>query len=571
MQNIFTAEKFGRTRNYVRSHKILSLIALVVVLYSGYKVYDWTFGTGTVTRYVLASVERGTIVSSVSGTGQVSASSQIDLKARASGNVVYVMPVNGKTVPAGTLIAQIDTRDALNSLESARIAYQKLVEPANKVTVLQAENAVADAVDSEVKSYSDGFVTVTSSLVDFSSVLSLLDEQLNSYQGGKGALNDSMVRAYGDSANDYRKTALNSFYAAKNKYDANQTLFKSMSRDSSTSSIAVLVSQTYDTAQAVARVTKDARSLIDFIQSSQGELPTSLATAQSNLVTQGDKANADVQSLLSAKSAIDGAARQIRDKRESLAKIRAGADTLDVQAEELSLQQKEFSYQDYFVRAPFDGVLAKLSVRKNESTSGGSSVGTFISKQKIADISLNEVDVAKVKIGQPATLTFDAIDGLTITGKVVEVDLVGTVSSGVVNYNVKIAFDLDDARVRSGMSVSASIVTDTKQDVLLVSNSAVKVQGSNNYVEVLDNTNASSTDSQGVTSSLPPRQQNVTVGISNDTDTEIVSGLKEGEMVVTRTITSTAKTTTQSAPSILNATGGSRNSGAGALRAGPGR
>ncbi|MDD5433706.1 MAG: hypothetical protein PHE77_03610, partial [Candidatus Pacebacteria bacterium] len=59
----------------------------------------------------------------------------------------------------------------------------------------------------------------------------------------------------------------------------------------------------------------------------------------------------------------------------------------------------------------------------------------------MAEISLNEVDVAKVKIGQRAIITFDAIDELEITGKVEDVDTIGTVSQGVVSYNVKIIFD----------------------------------------------------------------------------------------------------------------------------------
>ena len=98
----------------------------------------------------------------------------------------------------------------------------------------------------------------------------------------------------------------------------------------------------------------------------------------------------------------------------------------------------------------------------------------LITKQKIAEISLNEVDAAKVKVGQKVTLTFDAIDGLSITGEVSEIDALGTVSQGVVTYGVKIAFDTQDERVKSGMSVSAAIITDVKQNVLLVPNAAVK-------------------------------------------------------------------------------------------------
>jgi multidrug efflux pump subunit AcrA (membrane-fusion protein) len=73
------------------------------------------------------------------------------------------------------------------------------------------------------------------------------------------------------------------------------------------------------------------------------------------------------------------------------------------------------------------------------------------------------------------------------------------------------------------MSVSVAIITDTKQDVLLVPNSAIKSNGNGSYVEILiGNT---------------PQSQVVQIGLSNDTMTEIISGLQEGEKVVTQTIT----------------------------------
>lgn len=139
-----------------------------------------------------------------------------------------------------------------------------------------------------------------------------------------------------------------------------------------------------------------------------------------------------------------------------------------------------------------------------------------------ATVQISEVDIPKVALGQKTTLTFDAVEGLTITGKVEKIDTAGTINSGVVTYGATIGFDTIDNRVRTGMSVSAYITTGVKQDVLIVPNSAVKTQGDKHYVEILEN---------GV-----PRQQTVEVGLSNDTFTEVTSGLKEGDNVVIQTI-----------------------------------
>jgi RND family efflux transporter MFP subunit len=157
---------------------------------------------------------------------------------------------------------------------------------------------------------------------------------------------------------------------------------------------------------------------------------------------------------------------------------------------------------------------------------------SIITPKSIVTISVNEVDVAKIQAGQKATLTFDAIPDLTIAGQVSQIDVVGTVSQGVVSYNVQIAFDTQDSRIKPGMSINADIQTAVHQDVLYVPNSAVKTQGTANYVQILTN---------NVVQRIP-----VTIGLSDDSNTEITSGLQEGQQVITQTISSksTASTTT---------------------------
>jgi macrolide-specific efflux system membrane fusion protein len=178
-------------------------------------------------------------------------------------------------------------------------------------------------------------------------------------------------------------------------------------------------------------------------------------------------------------------------------------------------------------------------------------------KQKVASISLNEVDVAKVKVGQKATLTFSAVDGLTATGTVQQVDLIGTVTQNVVNFKVKILFDTQDDRIKPGMSVTGFIITDIKQDVLTVPSAAVKTSSGQTYVETLVN-NA-------------PEQHQVTVGLLSDTDTEVSGDIKEGDAVITQTITDAKPATAQQPASILPGLGGGRNGGFGGGGGGVGR
>lgn len=280
------------------------------------------------------------------------------------------------------------------------------------------------------------------------------------------------------------------------------------------------------------------------------------------------KANTQLTSLLgmastikNSKDTILNATRSIDEDTQSLAKLKAGADALDLRSSQLSVDQRKATLQDaknaladYYMRAPFDGTIAKLNSKKLDAASPSTVVATLITKQKIAQISLNEVDAAKVSVGRKATLTFDAVEGLSIAGEVSEIDTVGTVSQGVVTYSVKISFDTQDERVKSGMTVNAAVITNIKQDVLSVPASAVKTHGNASYVLILDSETKTS-GTEGVPSITAPREQAVEVGISNDTTTEIVSGIVEGSFVVTRTIA--PATAAAAAPSLFGG-GGAR-------------
>jgi macrolide-specific efflux system membrane fusion protein len=139
-----------------------------------------------------------------------------------------------------------------------------------------------------------------------------------------------------------------------------------------------------------------------------------------------------------------------------------------------------------------------------------------------AKISVSEVDVTSVKRRQKAKVTFDALPNLTITGRVSRIDPSGTNDQGVVTFDVNIAFDVHDKRLKPGMSASTSIVTAVAQDAILVPSAAVETTGGVSYVQVVSSSQA--TTAQTVS---------VTTGLSNDTMVQIKSGLKSGQYVVT--------------------------------------
>ncbi|MBU1348988.1 biotin/lipoyl-binding protein, partial [Patescibacteria group bacterium] len=111
------------------------------------------------TKYVLSTVARGTVVSTISGSGQVSAENQLDITPEVAGTIVAVLVSNNDEVAAGTPLFAIDQSDAIKqvrdagqsvrdaeiSLESAKISYEKLVSPESNASLLQAQNALKQA------------------------------------------------------------------------------------------------------------------------------------------------------------------------------------------------------------------------------------------------------------------------------------------------------------------------------------------------------------------------------------------------------------------------------------------
>lgn len=140
----------------------------------------------------------------------------------------------------------------------------------------------------------------------------------------------------------------------------------------------------------------------------------------------------------------------------------------------------------------------------------------------IASFNLPEVDVTKVKSGQKVTITLDALPGKTFTGKVIGVDRTGVVSSGVTNYPTTVQLDTQAPDVLSNMSATANIILDNKSDVILVPSSAIVNIGGQSIVRLMK---------KGIII-----QQPVEIGLSSDSQTEIINGVKEGDEIITSSI-----------------------------------
>ncbi len=593
--------------------KLIIGTIFVAVAIGGVVVYRSRSGATAQAKSVFAAVKRDTLIVSVTGSGHVSVSNQLDVKPKASGELVAVPVVAGQAVAAGTLLASIDirdaqkaVRDAATNLESAQLALTKLKQPPDALTILQAENAIAqsnetkrNAQDALDRSFEDGFNEVANAFLDLPAVMTGLQDMLysSSIAGGNRQWNidfyTEAVRPYESRVLVYKNDVDEKYQAARASYNAAFETYKTTGSSSKSDVIDALVTNVAETARQIADAVKSTNNLIQFYKdklTEQSLRPNPAADGHlTTLAGYTGKVNGHLTTLLSRtrsiqdnRAAIVTADRQIAEKTASLGKLRAGPDALDVQSQALTITQREQALSDarqhlvdYTVRAPFDGILSTVAVKRGDTVGTGTAIATLITKQRTAEVTLSEVDVARIRVGQKATITFDALPGLSVTGNVAEVATVGTVSQGVVTYVVKIAFDTQESQVRPGMSVSAAIITDAKPDVLVAPNAAVKSQGQQHYVELSDTADraaAENATTAGIVLTQPTVRKTVEVGMSNDSLTEITNGLSEGDLVVTRTIQPTAQTSTASNTPALRipGLGGGGGGGGGAGRAGGG-
>lgn len=188
------------------------------------------------------------------------------------------------------------------------------------------------------------------------------------------------------------------------------------------------------------------------------------------------------------------------------------------------LQQTNDQLPKTVITAPFDGIIYQVNVKKGDNLSSvdySSKVIFYLVDPDNLELkgTIDEIDVAKVALNQKANITLDALPDARIPGEVTYIAPVSRVEGGIVVYDVKIKLENKGSLpLKSGMTAKADIVTEKKTGVLLVPERAITRSNGNASVKIMVNSKL--------------QEKPVTTGISDEINTEIVSGLGEGQEVV---------------------------------------
>ena len=458
--------------------------------------------------YVTAQVQTGSIEKTISGSGQLQAASTSEVAAKVSGTVTGLAVKLGSSVTTGTVLFTVDDNGTLAAaVTSASNSLQSA-----QLSLTAARQSLASAQAASVTTAQELLNASKASSSGSGSNTSTNSENSSSVlgenTGSKGLTG----------ANTSTNTNTNTSASSSNS-SSTLTLAQAQAqaKQANAQRAAQIASAQAQVKQAQAQVTS-AQSDYDTAVKNQGE--TTVTSPSTGVVTALNVANGD---------SVTGASSTSSNNNSS---NNSGLGS-----------SNNYSNNN--------------SSNANSSSSSSAVEISDYSSAMTADISVSESDISSIQNGQNVRLSFSAFSSLDATGVVTQISPTGTSSGSLVDFTVTMTLKDPDKQLRPGMSVTAEIVTASAENVLMVPNTAID-EGSDGTYTVRVAQNGNTADLQTVT---------VTVGIANDSYTEVKSGLTAGQVVVSGTTTSSSNSSTSS-NSLLGGMGGGamRVNGAGTYR-----
>ena len=579
--------KIAAARPAVAAGSKLPLLAVGVVLLAGVSVFGVSrlLASPPKVDYRTSPVQRANVTQTVSVSGSVNAASQLHLSFKSGGKLAAVMVQTGQTVAAGDLLAKLDDSDqkvalqqAQANLNAAQAKYSSTLAGSDLVplrnSVDQAQQALNRLQTNYVaaKTNLDIFFSgagadrnaANAAVLSAQSTLNTLQNDLNSdraYSDVRTAMNtaNSMQATFQQAqvpsatldqaitdlssslqslktliaAADAGRPDVQGFGAAQTSVNATIARLQS-AMDSYSAQVASALTGANSIIASLNTASTRPDATLDQTRADAGALAQQLTAAQQQLVASKSRFGALSTPLQSVSDVIVGASlvnaqNSLINARQSLQAKLDSRDS-DIQSALSSLQSAQSSVDNannaignLSLTAPVGGVVTSVANSVGEFVSSSAANG-FIVLSATNTLALHgtvgEADVASLKLSQVATITIDAIGtDKRLTGKVTSLDPVATVQQGVPVYGIDVTLDVLDPAIRPGMTGTANVIVASKRDVLVVPNLAIRNLGGRRGVQVLANGEAVD-------------RTDVVFGLSNDTVTEVTSGLSEDDAVI---------------------------------------
>lgn len=367
-------------------------------------------------------VVRTNLMTSVDSSGSVIPVAKLQLSFGAAGTVTDVKVKVGDQVKKGAVLATLDPTDLQAKVDQAEQSY--LIQQLTYSATVQPDPSQVLIART---SYTNALAASNVALKDYSNLADKTTVQCSQLTTARAAL-DRAQTAYDRLANDHQ---------AKNYLNGSWGPYQSVVNGLTDAQSA------YDLAVSNCNVTKT--NLNDStVRSAQAQVQSAKATLDNLLAPRAEK---QIQS-----------AAQLEQSR-------------------LSLVQAQQDLANATLTAPFDGVITVINITAGSASGSGAAFEIADVSHLHVDVLVDETQISTVKPGQKTQMTLDALPGITLTGQVAGSDPAGTISQGVVNYNVHVNLDPTNVPVRLDMTANASIILATRENVLAVPSAAIQTGG----------------------------------------------------------------------------------------------
>lgn len=461
-------------KNFLFAHWILSSIAVLILL-----IGVWYFFGRSKPTYQFVEVTKGSVIQTVSVTGNTTPMKSVSLAFQNAGAIAQVYYNLGDKVSAGQVIAQLNTASLSASLAQAQGAYDAAVAS-------RSSTSLPEAATQARNTYLSAYTTLDT----------VLQNDIGVFFGGP--------TVYG------MQLLINAPIVGAGELSKERAV---LTNEMNTYQQALSTAVTNDPSTLLARATLVAQDTSNFL----GNLSVAANDSQSGATSN------QLALLATARSSVTTLLATLSSARDSYLTKSIGATSLadaSVEQAQASIAAVQANLQGTRIIAPISGVITQQDAKVGQLASPGVPLVSIIGNTGFeVDTGVSDTDIGKLNVGNKITMTLDAFPNETFTGSVFYIAPAATNTQGVISYQVKISFDKIDQRLKSGLTANIDIQTKQANDALILPQYAILQNDNGTFVETLVN---------GVATTSP-----VTLGIQDQKgNVEIVSGVTLGEQVI---------------------------------------
>lgn len=560
----------------------IPLVVVLLVIGAGAWYFFLRQPANSAQNSLTVTVRRGTIQQSVSASGTVTSSNDASVSFDVAGKVSSIKVQPGDTVHKGDVLATLDPKDlqsavdqAKAQLQSAQANLEEVKAGATQSDIATAQANVASAqaklnstlqngvTPQDIQSAQAALDSAKAKLVqtqnpntpeDIAAAQAAVTQAQTNVEKTASSLSSAKTSAqlaWEQSANDVRSAQAN-WNESYHNYQVAQSTGDDPITGKPINAAQIeqyrltmeqdkLTEQTAEQSMAKAQAAYDDAKTQEITgnQNAQAQLASAQASLQKLLagptpqdlqIAQAavDQAQASLDKLQAGPQQADVTSAQegVKQAQAALDELEAGPTQASIDSAQATVAQAQASLQtaqndlnSANLVAPFDGVVNTVTATVGAQVSSGTAVMDVVDPTKLyVSANVAETDVPKVRVGQKAAISLDAFSNQTITGTVDFIAPNATVTSNVIQYAVSLSLDKSNVQVKDGMGGTATIIVQTKSNVLLVPTRAIHTVNGRSFVEL---------DKNGTITTVQ-----IQTGISDDTNTEVISGLSEGDKVV---------------------------------------